>query len=82
MPCEEAVVSTAVPCATLVAFLPFLAALADDTSQVAAFAMLHDNVNLGGCLVDDAIVVAHDEWVPQLAQDVDLLTTTCQCHTS
>lgn len=51
---------------------PVLLARLDDVAEVAALAALHDDVDLGGRLVDDAVVVADNKGVPQLAQDVDL----------
>ena len=51
---------------------PVLLALLDDPPQIAAFAVLHDNVQLGAGLVNDAVIVAHNERVAQLAQDVHL----------
>jgi hypothetical protein len=47
----------------------------DELAQVAALAVLHDDVDLGRLLVDDAVQVPHDVRVAQLAQDVDLSTT-------
>ena len=44
----------------------------DQVPQVAALAVLYDDVQLGGLLVDDAVVVAEDVRVAQLAEDVDL----------
>jgi len=44
----------------------------DDGAQVAALAKLHHNVELRRRLVDDAVVVAHNVRVAELAEDVDL----------
>ena len=49
-----------------------LLAFADLLGEVPSGTVLHHDIQLGGILVNDAIVVAHDVRVPQVSEDVDL----------
>jgi hypothetical protein len=51
---------------------PVALGLADQVGHVAALAVLLDDEQAGGRLVDDAVVVTDDEGVAQLTQDVHL----------
>lgn len=51
---------------------PFFDAPADETGQIPAFAVLHDDVQRGVGAVDDAVVVPHDVGVLQLPEEIDL----------
>jgi len=50
-----------------------LSALLDQLGQVAVFTLLHHDLDLLVALVDDAVLVAHDLLVVQVAQDVHLV---------
>lgn len=52
--------------------LPFFDAPADETGQVPAFTVLHDNVESGVCAVYDAVVVPHNVWMLELPQEIHL----------
>jgi len=52
--------------------LPFFNAPTDETGQVPAFAMLHDNVERGVGAVYDAVVVPHFVWMLEFPQEVHL----------
>ena len=51
---------------------PLALALLDEAAQVAALAELHDDVDRRRRLVDNAVIVADDEGVAELTEDVDL----------
>ena len=44
------------------------------SGKITSWAIFHDDVDLGLLLLDDAVIVSHNVWMPELAQDVDL------CH--
>ena len=50
------------------------ATLFDVSGKITSWAIFHDDVDLGLLLLDDAVIVPHNVWMPELPQDVDL------CH--
>jgi hypothetical protein len=51
---------------------PLLLRALDDGAEIAALALLHHDLEAHRGLVDDAVLVAHDEGVAEVAEDVHL----------
>jgi len=56
----------------LVIFLLFPPAPLDNRSKITTLAVLHDDEDLGGVLVNDAVIVADDVLVTKLTEDINL----------
>lgn len=51
---------------------PFFDASGDEAGEVAAFAVLHNDVQCGVGPVYDAVIISHNVWMLQFTQEIDL----------